>query len=105
MEAMTLLASDAARQAQWSKIAARDQCSAFTELREITLNVTHDLVDDPDCCEWHFLPPALSFGGEQGPPPIRVMIGTHVALSHVSHNSRTMLQAHGFGSRAVRPLR
>ena len=55
----SLLASDAARQVQWSNIAGGTPNIAHEALRasltEGTTNVTYDSMDDNDRCEWHFL--------------------------------------------------
>jgi hypothetical protein len=59
----TLLASDSAGQALWSKIASGvPNIPPKGQLNGSTINVTYDSVNDPDCCEWYFLSPALSFG-------------------------------------------
>ena len=60
----TLLASDSAGQAFWQKIASGvPNIPPKGQLNGSTINVTYDSVNDPDCCEWDFLPAALLVKG------------------------------------------
>ena len=92
----TLLANDSDGQALWQKIASGvPNITPKGQLNGSTTNVTYDSVNDPACCEWHFLSAALLFQegerGEERRVTVRATIG--LVLSHV-------LQARGCGSTA-----
>jgi hypothetical protein len=54
--ATTLLPSDSAGLAIWNLIAGSvPNIAPKGQLNGSTINETYDLVNDPDCCEWHFL--------------------------------------------------
>jgi len=56
----TLLATDSDGQALWQKIAPGvPNIPPKGQLNGSTINVTYDGVNDPACCEWHFLSPLL----------------------------------------------
>ena len=60
--AAILLPNDAGHAApQWPKIVdgVPNIDIVGTSFYGSTTNVTYDSVEDPDCCEWHFLSPAL----------------------------------------------
>ena len=63
----TLFASDSAGQAMWQKIASGvPNIPPKGQLNGSTINVTYDSVNDPACCECHFLRPALLFQEGKG---------------------------------------
>ncbi len=62
----TLLSTDTAGQALWSKIAGNiPNIAPKGQLNGSTINVTYDTVNDPDCCEWHFCSLAMVGGCER----------------------------------------
>jgi hypothetical protein len=53
---MTILPSDSAGLAIWNSIGGSvPNIAPKGQLNGSTINETYDLVNDPDCCEWHFL--------------------------------------------------
>ena len=91
------------RQCRQSDVAEnRVWCSEYPtqgQLNGSTINVTYDSVNDPACCECHFLCPALLFqegkGGEKE---------SNLDSSRQGHNPDwDMPQAHAGGSRPTRP--
>ena len=81
----TLLANDSAGQAMWSKIAGSiPNIAPKGQLNGSTINVTYDNANDPDCCEFSFLPSPPPFGsdswgwrGELGPRVVHVAKDMH----------------------------
>jgi len=89
----TLLANDSDAQAVWQRIASGvPNILAKGQLNGSTVNVTYDSANDPDCCKWHFLSPALPFQeGERGEER-RVTV-------RVTHDRDSCFRGHATGAR------
>jgi hypothetical protein len=83
----TLLANDSAGQALWQKIAPGvPNIAPKGQLNGSTINETYDIVNDPDCCEWHFLLLTLPFQeGEREERRVTARVTIRTMLSGTCH--------------------